>query len=275
MRMEIITRLLQFFTGAPAGEQIQGGIDIWNATVESVFELLGISPVDFEGGAAWDYVERMYPYIAIIAGSLLSVVMLYRMCKETMDIRAEMRSDAVIKMFCIFIISEAVVLNAMTITKALFRIAGGCISFLQVGYEPLTASVALQDTNLGLLEGLVALLVCLAFYILSFSMIYTVYFRFFKIFLIAPLSSVACAFLAGGQEVSRVGFAYLKALVTYTFEIVIIALAINIGNRLGSVGSSIYVDNIIWQMLCPLLNVGLIVGAAKGAEGILRRTFAL
>lgn len=273
--MEIITRLLQFFTGAPAGEQIQMGIDVWNAAVESVFDLLAISPTDFEGGAAWDYVEKIYPYIAIIAGSLLAVVMLYRMCKETMDIRQEMRADTMVKMLCLFIISEAVVLNAMTITKALFKVAGGFIEILQIGYQPLTASAVLQETELGLLEGLVALLVCLAFYILSFLMIYTVYFRFFKIYIIAPLSAIAYAMLAGGQEVSRVGFAYLKALIVYTFEIVIIALAINIGNRLGSVGSTIYVDNIIWQMLCPLLNVGLIVGAAKGAEGILRKTFAL
>lgn len=273
--MEIITRLLQFFTGAPAGEQIQMGIDVWNACVESVFNLLVVSPVDFEGGVAWAYVERLYPYITIIAGSLLAVVMLYRMCKETMDIRQELRSDAWIKMFCIFIISEAVVINSMLITKALFQMAGGFISILQIGYEPLTASAILQDTELGLLEGLVALLVCLAFYILSFLMIYTVYFRFFKIFIIAPMSSIAYAFLAGGQEVSRVGFSYLKTLIVYTFEIIVIALAINVGNRLGSVGSTIYVDNIIWQMLCPLLNVGLIVGAAKGAEGILRRTFAL
>lgn len=272
--MEIITRLLQFFTGAPASEQIQMGIDIWNATIESVFVLLGISPVDFEEGAAWAYIKQIYPYMEIISGSLLAVVMLYRLCKETMDVRQEMKTD-MIKIFCIFILSETVVLNAMTITKALFKIAGGCVSILQVGYEPLTASVVLQDTNLGMIEGIVALLVCLAFYILSFLMIYTVYFRFFKIFLIASFSSVAFAFLAGGQEVSRVGFSYLKTLAAYTFEIVIIALAINIGNRLGSVGSSIYVDNIIWQMLCPLLNVGLIVGAAKGAEGILRRTFAL
>ena len=273
--MEIISRLLQFFTGAPAGEQIQSGIDMWNATIESVFVLLGVSPVDFEGGAAWDYVERAYPYMSIVAGSLLSVVMLYRMCRETMDIRQEMKPDSVIKMYCIFVISEAVVLNAIVIIKALFRIAGGCVTLLQVGYEPLTASIVLQDTNLGLLEGLVALLVCLAFYILSFLMIYVVYFRFFKIFLIASLSSVACAFLAGGQEVSRTGLSYLKTLAAYTFEIVIIALAIGIGSRLGSVGSRLYVDNIIWQMLYPLLSVGLTVGASKGAEGILRKTFAL
>lgn len=273
--MEIITRLLQFFTGAPAGEQMQSGIDIWNAIIESVFVLLGISPVDFEGGVVWAYIEQIYSYMSIIAGSLLSVVMLYHMCKETIDIRQEMRPDTVIKMFCIFIISEAVVLNAMTIMKAMFRIAGGCITLLHVGYEPLTASVVLQDTNLGMIEGIVALLVCLAFYILSSLMTYTVYFRFFKIFLIASFSSVACAFLAGGQEVSRIGFSYLKTLAAYTFEIVIIALAINIGNRLGSMGSSIGVDNIIWQMLCPVLNVGLIVGASKGAEGILRKTFAL
>ena len=59
------------------------------------------------------------------------------------------------------------------------------------------------------------------------------------------------------------------------FEIVLILLAINIGNRLGSVGSIVLEDNIVWQMLCPLLTVGLVVGAAMKAEDILRKTFAL
>ena len=81
--------------------------------------------------------------------------------------------------------------------------------------------------------------------------------------------------LAGGQELTRSGIAYFKTLVTYTFEIVLILLAINIGNRLGSVGSIVLEDNIVWQMLCPLLTVGLVVGAAMKAEDILRKTFAL
>ena len=274
--MEIITRLLQFFTGAPAAEQIQGGIDTWNAAVENVLSLLAISPVDFQEGAAWAYIDKIYPYMAIVAGSLLAVVMLYRMCKETMDIRQELGLNAIIKMFCTFILAEAIVLNSMSITKLLFRIAGGCITVLGgIGYEPLTASAVLSETSLGLLSGIVALLVGLAFYVMAFLLIYTVYFRFFKIYLIVPLSVIAYALLAGGQELTRSGIAYFKTLVTYTFEIVLILLAINIGNRLGSVGSIVLEDNIVWQMLCPLLTVGLVVGAAMKAEDILRKTFAL
>lgn len=274
--MEIITRILQFFSGAPAGQQIQSGIDTWNAAIETVLDLLVISPVDFQEGVAWAYIDKIYPYMAIIAGSLLAVVMLYRMCKETMDIRQELGINALIKMFCTFIISEAVVLNSMYITKLLFRIAGGFVTvFGTVGYEPLTASAVLEETELGLLEGIVALLVCLAFYIMSFLIIYTVFFRFFKIYLIVPLSVIAYSLLAGGQELTRSGLAYLKTLVTYTFEIVLIVLAINIGNRLGSVGSLVLADNIVWQMLCPLFTVGLVVGAAMKAEDILRKTFAL
>lgn len=273
--MEIIKRLLDFFSGATAAVQLQAGIDAWNAAVENVMSLLAVNPTDFQEGAAWAYIKTIYPYIAIIGGSLLGVVLLYRMCHDTLDIRQEMRMDTLIKLFCTFIVAEAVVLNAMNITMLLFQIAGGCIGILDVGYAPLMASDILQDTNLGLLEGIVALLVCLAFYVMAFLLMYAVYFRFFKIYIVAPLSAVAFATFAGGQELSRVGFAYLKTLVVYSFEIVVIALAINIGNRLGSVGSEIFTDNIIWQMLCPLLTVGLVVGAAAQAENIVRKTFAL
>lgn len=273
--MEIFSKLVNFFTGATIAEKLQIGIDGWNKTVESVIGILSINPVSFKDGKAWASVLELHNYIIIIASSLLAVIILYRICKETLDLRRDLRLEEIAKVFIVFVIAEAMVVNSLKLTRYIFQIAVGLVGLIGNNYAPLTAPPTPEDADIGMLEGIVAIIICIAFFVLSFMLIYTVYFRFLKIFIIAPLASLAYATFAGGPELSRIGFSYLKTIAAYSFEVVLIILAINFGNILGSVSSAIWPDNMIWQMLEPLLHAGLVVGAARGAEMILRRTFGL
>lgn len=273
--MDTFKKLWDFFTAASVAEKIQVGIDGWNQTIEGVLTLLRISPMSFKDGTAWTYVENIYSYVTLIAGSLMAVLILYNLCKTTLDIRQELHLNVLVKDFIIVAIAEGVLLNSMTLIGYIFQIAGALVGLLGISYTPLQAPVILESAKVEFFEGIVAIFVCLAFYILSFMLIYTVYFRFLKIYIILPLASLACATFAGGHEIARIGFTYFKSVLVYAFEVLVIYLAILFGNVLGSSASGIWPDSITWNMLEPVLYAGLVVGAAKGAENILRRTFGM
>ena len=204
----------------------------WNHQVSLVFSMLGQSPVGFKGGSPWAMIESVQPVFVAVGSSLVVLFFVIGFCSESVDIREEMRFEAILRMLIRLILAEWLVANNVTIMKAFFTSAGNLVNLLSSGsYTTLSINSAQADIikGLGFGESLIMLILAAVLSVIviicGFFMIYTVYFRFLKIMVMVPIGSIAFATLAGNRNVANTAGAYAKYFLSVVFEAVTMALA--------------------------------------------------
>ena len=84
------------------GEAILALLEIvfgfWNNQVSLVFELLGQSPTGFKGGGPWGIIEGIEPLFVGIGSALVVLFFVIGFCAESVDIREEIRFEAILRM---------------------------------------------------------------------------------------------------------------------------------------------------------------------------------
>lgn len=274
------------------GEKILALLELvfgfWNSQVSLVFAMLGQSPVNFKGGGPWQIVERVEPVFVGVGSSLVVLFFVIGFCSESVDVREEMRFEAILRMLIRLGIAEWLVANNATIMKAFFATIGNLVSMLAPGeYAVLTIDSAQAEVlkGLGFGESLImllpAFLLSVIVIICGFFMIYTVYFRFLKLMVIVPLGPIAFSTLAGNRNVAHTASTYAKYFLSVVFEAVTMALAIIFCNAFISAGLPAFTGNYTdWAKtliyLCEMtFTIALTVGSVKGAQSLTSKALGL
>ena len=260
----------------------------WNHQVSLVFSMLGQSPVGFKGGSPWGMIENVEPVFVAVGSSLVLLFFVIGFCSESVDIREEMRVEAILRMLIRLILAEWLVANNVTIMKAFFTSAGNLVNLLSSGsYTTLSINSAQADIikGLGFGESLIMLILAAVLSVIviicGFFMIYTVYFRFLKIMVMVPIGSIAFATLAGNRNVANTAGAYAKYFLSVVFEAVTMALAIMLCNAFINAGLPAFVGGYAdWAQtliyLCEMtFAIALTVGSVKGAQSLTSRALGL
>lgn len=260
----------------------------WNHQVSLVFSMLGQSPVGFKGGSPWAMIESVQPVFVAVGSSLVVLFFVIGFCSESVDIREEMRFEAILRMLIRLILAEWLVANNVTIMKAFFTSAGNLVNLLSSGsYTTLSINSAQADIIKGLVFGeslimlILAAVLSVIVIICGFFMIYTVYFRFLKIMVMVPIGSIAFATLAGNRNVANTAGAYAKYFLSVVFEAVTMALAIMLCNAFINAGLPAFVGGYAdWAQtliyLCEMtFAIALTVGSVKGAQSLTSRALGL
>lgn len=260
----------------------------WNSQVSLVFALLGQSPVSFKGGGPWALVESVEPVFVAVGSSLVVLFFVIGFCAESVDVREEMRFEAVLRMLIRLGLSEWLVANNITIMKAFFNTIGNLVNALSAGnYTPLVIDSAQAQVikDLGFGEGLIMLilaaLLSVIVIICGFFMIYTVYFRFLKIMVLVPVGPIAFSTMAGNRNVANTASAYAKNFLSVVFEAVTMALAVMLCNAFISAGLPSFTGSYSdWAKtliyLCEMtFTIALTVGSVKGAQSLTSRALGL
>ena len=253
-----------------------------------VFSMLGQSPVGFKGGSPWAMIESVQPVFVAVGSSLVVLFFVIGFCSESVDIREEMRFEAILRMLIRLILAEWLVANNVTIMKAFFTSAGNLVNLLSSGsYTTLSINSAQADIikGLGFGESLIMLILAAVLSVIviicGFFMIYTVYFRFLKIMVMVPIGSIAFATLAGNRNVANTAGAYAKYFLSVVFEAVTMALAIMLCNAFINAGLPAFVGGYAdWAQtliyLCEMtFAIALTVGSVKGAQSLTSRALGL
>ena len=189
----------------------------WNHQVSLVFALLGQSPVSFKGGEPWAMVESVKPVFVAVGSSLVVLFFVIGFCSESVDIREDMRFEVILRMLIRLGLAEWLVIDNVTVMKAFFTSIGNFVGLLSAGsYTTLSIDSTQADIikNLGFGESLIMLvlaaLLSIIVIICGFFMIYTVYFRFLKIMVVAPVGSIAFSTLAGNRNVANTASTYAR-----------------------------------------------------------------
>lgn len=260
----------------------------WNHQVSLVFSMLGQSPVGFKGGSPWAMIESVQPVFVAVGSSLVVLFFVIGFCSESVDIREEMRFEAILRMLIRLILAEWLVANNVTIMKAFFTSAGNLVNLLSPGsYTTLSINSAHADIikGLGFGESLIMLILAAVLSVIviicGFFMIYTVYFRFLKILVMVPIGSIAFATLAGNRNVANTAGAYAKYFLSVVFEAVTMALAIMLCNAFINAGLPAFAGGYAdWAQtliyLCEMtFAIALTVGSVKGAQSLTSRALGL
>lgn len=260
----------------------------WNNQVSLVFSMLGQSPVSFKGGGPWAVVESIQPIFVAVGSSLVVLFFVIGFCSESVDVREEMRFEAILRMLIRLILAEWLVANNVTIMKTFFTSAGNLVSLLSAGsYTTLSIDAAQADVikGLGFGESLIMLilaaLLSVIVIICGFFMVYTVYFRFLKLMIIVPVGPIALSTLAGNRNVANTASTYAKYFLSVVFEAVTMALAVMLCNAFISAGLPAFTGGYAdWAQtliyLCEMtFTVALTVGSVKGAQSLTSKALGL
>ena len=260
----------------------------WNNQVSLVFSLLGQSPESFKGGGPWSAVESIEPIFVGVGSSLVVLFFVIGFCSESVDIKEDMRFEVILRMLMRVGIAEWLVANNVTIMKAFFSSAGNLVKLLSAGnMTELTINSTQAEVikNLGFGASLVMLILAsilsIVIIVCGFFLIYTVYFRFFKILIIVPFGAIAFSTVSGNRMVSHTAASYARYFLSVVFEAVTMALAIIVCNAVINSGlpsfTGEYAD---WTQtliyLCEMtFSIALTVGTVKGAQGLTGKALGL
>ena len=260
----------------------------WNNQISLVFSMLGQSPVSFKGGRPWAIIEGIEPIFVAVGSSLVVLFFVIGFCSESVDVKEEMRFEAILRMLIRLGLAEWFVANNVTIMKAFFTSIGNLVNLLSAGTTvQLTIDSTQADVikNLGFGESLVMLilaaLLSIIVIICGFFIIYTVYFRFLKILIIVPLGAIAFSTMGGNRMVSHTVVTYCKYFLSVVMEAVTMALAIIVCNAFINAGlpsfTGSYAD---WAKtliyLCEMtFTIAMTVGSVKGAQSLTSKALGL
>lgn len=263
---------------------IQAGCAIWNWCMKLVAMQFAISPTTIGGGEPWeDIVQNIYPGFLAIGATLVCIWCMVAFCRESVDLRQAFTQEKAIYILIKLILANFVMVSVLSWIPLFFSMATG-LSMGDIQAAEFNATeISLDSGGIFAMTQITTWLLSLVFLIASavcgFTIIFTVYRRVIDLMLLVPLAPIALSSAAGGMGVSRSAGAWVRTFLATNFQIVVIGLALRIGCKVIGNGT-ILTDQIsitfsfihIFEMVfCMVLLVGLV----KGAEGLLRRAFAL
>ena len=224
---------------------------------------------------------RVVPYFFVIGSSLLLIFLSIGFLKEITDFRKSITIELLVTYGIKLIIAEFLLTNAIPLIKLFFRMASQ-LSYSTISDNSLTI-VTPADPQIGemltyLAWGLVFMIVAL---ISSFMILFAVYKRFLNLYLVILFCPIALSSMSGDRGISQTAVAWIKSFLGATFEVVVIALALLIADWMLTGGlvvfSSLEGTVAEWtvSVLEGMMTMAITAGTVKGAEGLLRRSFAL
>jgi hypothetical protein len=260
----------------------------WNSQVAIVFSLLGQSPESFQGGGAWAYIESVEPYFVAIGSSLVVLFFVIGFCSESVSLPDEFRFENILRILIRLAISEWLVVNNISILEAIFTSCGSLVNLLG-GTSAQTLKIADDaaetiknlDFFTSILFIILAAILSLVIIVCGLYLIYLVYFRFLKLFLVVPLGALAFSTVGSSRGLAQVGISYAKYFFSVAFEAVVIAMAILVCNAFLSSGLPEFAgDYADWTKTLIYLaemtfTIAVTVGAVKGAQTLTQKAFGV
>lgn len=209
-------------------------LGVWSNGLNSVEDLLTMSPSEFAGGTVWNAVVSIHNSLQGAGYALLVLFFLFGMIHTTTNFAEIKRPEVAILALVRLCIVKGLVESGMVLINYLIGLGQDIVSivFRAGGFFP-AASTLPDDIRAGIADCpfmeklmlfLVSLLAILAIVVLTFVVILSVFGRFFKIYLHAALGPIPLAAF-GGEPTQSIGIGYLKSLGVACLEGATVAVA--------------------------------------------------
>lgn len=282
-----------FFFNAIKGF-IDAGFSVWNTCIKFIMTLLTQGPEEFGDGSLWSFIESLEPIFVGVGTGLIVLFFAIGFCQECIDIKNEMRFETILRCLLRLSISELLVVKNLAIIQAIFRSIGNLAKLVErkvTSSDSMLLSIPKEQLDylkelkaFGLLPLiLLAVIVLLVIGGAGFMLLYTVYFRLFKLLIILPYGALAFSTVAGNDKVSNVSSSFVKYAISTSLEAVTIIIALFLGIKFISSGvlpdflgedPSATMAFTIWCLQTCFVAL-LTVGIVKGAQNMTSKALGL
>lgn len=294
---EILGMLVPWMTEilfAPLLESfLDTGTEMYNAMLTRAMEIMTMSPDEWNA-PGWEFIANEVNFLFVSIGCVLTVIFfLMGFCAESVDLKAEIRLETILKMSLKLSFAEFFVVNSLKIVTDLFKFVGAMTTFRMNGDNGdgifrITVDVS-KDDLLSMSWGpailtLLLALVCMVALIISGAVItYTAYMRFFKILLLIPYGAIASSTIAGNHTLHVTATSFWKYAIGTVLEGVTMIVALFLFAHIEMNGgiSFIALENaskeliLAGELLDKTLLALLCLGVIKGVGALQQKALAL
>lgn len=271
-------------------QNLQDILNRWNSTLSDIWTLITMSPENFQGGAIWRIVLNIHGALQAIGYSLLVLFFLVGVVKTCGTFVEMKRPEQVFRIFIRFAIAKGVITYGMELMLALLSIVQGVISTIMnsAGFGTPQDTVLPQEIidaveGCGFVESIplwaITMIGGLLVTVLCFIMIFSVYGRFFRLYMYTAIAPIPLSSFAGSPTQS-VGISFLKSYAGVCLEGAIIVLACVIFSVFASSPPTVNPDaaaaTMVWNYIAELaFNMLILVGTVKMADRVVREMMGL
>ena len=265
-------------------------LNTWNEKLAEVWELLSMSPESFKGGGIWRIMVNINGSLQAIGLALLVLFFLSGVVRTSANLGEIKRPEHALKLFIRFAIAKGVVTYGLSLMMGIFSVIQGIISKIMrtSGITAASKTTLPQEMidaieECGFFESIplwaVTIIGSLFVTVLSFIIIFTVYGRFFKIYMYTAIAPVPLSTFAG-QPTQSIGVSFLRGYAAVCLEGAIIVLACVIFSYFASSPPVVDADAapaaMVWKYIGELVfNMLVLVGAVKMSDRISRELLGL
>lgn len=269
---------------------LQNALNTWNDKLNEIWTIITQSPEQFKGGIIWKVILNINGAVQAIGLALLVIFFLAGVIKTCGSFAEVKKPEQVFKLFIRFALSKAVITYGLELMLSIFKIVQGISQTIMkttglgiTGQAVLPQEMIQTIENCGFFESIplwaVTLIGGFVVTILSFVMIFTVYGRFFKLYLYTAIAPVPLSTFAG-EPTSNIGKSFIKSYTAVCLEGAIIVLACIIFSKFASsppsINTSAQAVNQVWSYLQEIVfNMLVLVGAIKASDRIVREMMGL
>lgn len=272
---------------------LEDGVKFWGEMLSEIWDLLGVAPKNFKGGAIWGVMVNINDGIKYIAYSLLVIFFGVGLIKTCMNLEELKRPEIAVKYFVRYILTKTAVTGVMSLMNAVFSIAQLIVDKIidisglkgrQLGGMTVPDAVRQACTDAGFWESvplwLLSLLGTIVIVVISLIAVMSVYSRFFKIYLYTAIAPIPLSSFAG-EPTQGTGWAFVKSYIGVCMEGAVIALAAviysyfatsnDLLNLFGTSNASVilgYIVELVFNML-------VFLGIVKLSSRLIHEIFGL
>lgn len=271
-------------------QNLQDILNRWNSTLSDIWTLITMSPENFQGGAIWRIVLNIHGALQAIGYSLLVLFFLVGVVKTCGTFAEVKRPEQVFRIFIRFAIAKGVITYGMELMLALLSIVQGVISTIMnsAGFGTPQDTVLPQEIidaveDCGFVESIplwaITMIGGLLVTVLCFIMVFSVYGRFFRLYMYTAIAPIPLSSFAG-LPTQSVGISFLKSYAGVCLEGAIIVLACVIFSVFASSPPTVNPDaaaaTMVWNYIAELaFNMLILVGTVKMADRVVREMMGL
>lgn len=271
-------------------QNLQNALETWNEKLAEIWTLVTQPPQTFKGGSIWNVMVNIHGAVQAVGLALVVLFFVVGMMKTCGSFADLKRPEVAVKVFVRFAIAKAAVTHGLELMNALFSIAQGLVSTIisaaglgsaQEAILPTEIITAVEDC--GFFESIplwaVTLIGGLLITVLSFVMIMTIYWRFFRLYLYTAIAPVPMAAFAGAPT-QNIGISFLKSYAAVCLEGAIIVLGCIIFSLFAATPPMVDADaaavSMVWSYVGELaFNMLILVGTIKMADRVVREMMGL
>ncbi len=277
--------------GTAAWYELMQGLEYLGDMLDKMWSILTTSPQSFKGGTIWSVITTINGVLGAIGTALLVLFFTVGVIKTCGSFAELKKPETAVKVFVRFAISKALIDNCLTLLVDFVTIVQGIIRDITASSSIGTAlefaipsDVMNTFSDIGILDGAIPLwAVCfishIAFIVIGFVLLLTVYGRFFRIYMYTAIAPIPLATIAG-QPTESIGKSFLKSYAGVCMQGVVIVLACIIFTAYAAsmprMDTTLEPLAMVWRYVSEVtFNMLVLVGLVKGSDRIIHDMMGL